>query len=140
MRSKRLAIIAIGMVLAGCHKHTGATVAQPSPTIVTVVIPVAVPVPVPMDIPVDIPASLPAPVGGSLFEQAELAFVMGDYVAAIQDYENYLQAVPNGDRIDEVLFRVGMAYVLRTKPPANWTRAIRRPLQQSSEGNDYPGP
>src|SRR5260370_31382250 len=119
MRSKRLAIIAFGIVLASCYKRPGATAVVPPPTIVTVVIPVVAPVPAPMDI----PASLPAPGGDSLFEQGELAFGIGDYVAAIQDYENYLQSVPNGDRIDEALFRVGMAYVLRTKPPANWTRA-----------------
>src|SRR5437868_12733991 len=108
MRSKRLAIIALGMILSGCHRRPGVSVSLPPPAIVPVVVPVAVAVPVPLDI----PASLPPLPGASLFEQAELAFGIGDYDAAIQDYENYLQSIPNGDRIDQVLFHVGMAYVI----------------------------
>lgn len=119
MRSKHLAILVIGVILSGCHKRPATIVALPPPTILTVLVPVAVPVPVAMDI----PAALPVSVGPSLFEEAELAFDMGDYAAAIQGYENYLQSAPNGDRIDQVLFHVGMAYVLQTKPPADWTRA-----------------
>jgi hypothetical protein len=138
MRSKHLAIIVLGIVLAGCHKHPGAAAVVPPPTIVTVVIPVAEPVPVPMNIPVDIPDSSPAPAGGRLFERAELAFVMGDYVEAIQDYENYLQSVPYGDRVDQVLLRVGMAYVLRTKPPANWARATASLRRLVNEHPDSP--
>jgi TolA-binding protein len=134
MQSKRLAIIVLGIALAGCHKRPGPTVALPPPTIVTVVVPVAVPVPVLMDI----PASLPAPAGASLFGQAELAFVMGDYVAAIQDYENYLGSVPNGDHIDQVLFHLGMAYVFRTKPPANWARATASLKRLINEHPDSP--
>jgi outer membrane protein assembly factor BamD (BamD/ComL family) len=48
---------------------------------------------------------------------------MGDYVAAIEAYEDYLRFVPDGDRTDQVLFHVGMAYALRTQPPANWRQA-----------------
>ena len=134
MRSKRLMVIAFGIVLAGCHKRPAATVALPPPAIVPVVVRVAAPVPVPLDI----PASLPAPTGASLFEQAELAFVMGDYHAAIQDYENYLQSDPNGDRIDQALFHVGKAYALQTKPPANWTRATASLRRLVNEHPDSP--
>lgn len=66
MRSKRLAVIALITILAGCYRrpHPATTVALPPPTIVTVVIPVEAPVAVPMDV----PASLPAPAGTILFE------------------------------------------------------------------------
>jgi len=131
MQSKCLALIALGLILTDCHKRPGATVAPPPPTLVTVIVPVAVPAPVP--VPMDIPASLPAPPGASLFEKAELAFVTGDYDAAIHDYENYLQLLPNGDHIDQVLFHVGLAYVLQIKPPANWTRgtaSLRRLVKE----------
>ena len=139
---KRLTIIALalGILLSSCHKRTQATVAVPEPLpppppeVVHVVVPVAAPVPVPLDV----PASLPVPAGAALFEQAELAFAMSDYEAAIQDYENYLQSVPNGDRTDQVLFHVGMAYVLRTKPPANWTRATASLRRLVNEHPDSP--
>jgi TolA-binding protein len=133
MRLKRLAVIAIITILGGCYRgsHTATTVALPPPTIVTVAVPVESPVPVPMDVPV----SLPAPAGTILFEQAESSFLTGDYVAAIQDYEDYLQLIPNGDRVDQVLLHVGMAYVLRTKPPANWKEAT---TSLSRLVNEYP--
>src|ERR1051326_1247552 len=135
MPSKRLAVIALVTILAGCYRHPGTkTVALPPPTVVTVVVPVAAPVAVPMGV----PASLPAPAGTILFEQAELAFLRGDYVAAIQEYEDYLQLVPNGDRIDQVLLHVGMAYVLRTKPPADWTEAAASLSRLVNEHPDSP--
>ena len=134
MRSKRLAFIVLGIVLACCHhKQPGATVLLAPPMVVTVPVPVSAPVPIPMDI----PASLPA-LGPGLFEQAVLAFDVGDYVEAIRDYENYLKWMPNGDRIDEVLFHVGMAYVLRTKPPANWQRATENLRRLVNEHPDSP--
>jgi len=140
MGLKRLTVIALGILLSGCHKRPQATVVVPEPLpprppeVVHVVVPVAAPVPVPLDV----PASLPVPAGADLFEQAELAFAMGDYEAAIQDYENYLQSVPNGDRTDQVLFHVAMAYVLQTKPPANWTRATASLRRLVNEHPDSP--
>jgi TolA-binding protein len=119
MRSKRLAILALIVLAGACHKRPPATIALPPPVVVPVVVPVSAPVPVPLDI----PGSLSAPAGVSLFEQAELAFSMGNYTGAIRDYENYLQWFPGGDHTDEALFHAGMSYALRTKPPANWTRA-----------------
>jgi len=132
MWSKRLAIITLGIILAGCHKRAETKVAMPPPNIVTVVVPVAPPVAVPMDL----PGSLPPSVGNVLFEQAETAFAMSDYVAAIRDYETYLQSFPDGNHVDEVLFHVGMAYALRSKPPANWTVAgatLRRLVKEHPE-------
>src|SRR5256712_13236822 len=123
----RLTIIALVLLLHSCNKRTPATVAVPEPLppppaeVVHVVVPVAAPVPVPLDV----PASLPVPPGAGLFEQAELAFALGDYEAAIQDYENYLLSVPNGHRTDQVLFHVGLAYGLATKPTGNRIRATK---------------
>ena len=134
MRSKRLPIVALAILLAGCHKHPGVTVLMPPPMVVTVAVPVSAPVPVPMDL----PASLPAPPEPGLFEQAELAFGVGDYGTAIQDYESYLQWMPNGDRADEVLLHVGIAYVLRPKPPANWQRATANLRRLVNEHPDSP--
>src|SRR5213594_1388656 len=136
MGLKRLTVIALGILLSGCHKRPQATVVvpEPLPPRPPDVVPVAAPVPIPLDV----PASLPVPAGAALFEQAELAFAMSDYEAAIQDYENYLQSVPNGDRTDQVLFHVGMAYVLRTKPPANWTRATASLRRLVNEHPDSP--
>jgi TolA-binding protein len=118
MWSKHLAIIVV-VGLASCHKRPVVTVVPPAPATVTVVVPVAIPAAVPMDI----PSSLPVPAGVDLFEQAELAFVMGDYVTAIQGYENYLHLIPAGGHADQALFHIGIAYVLQTQPPANWKRA-----------------
>ena len=81
---------------------------------------------------------MPPAAGTGLFEQAELAFGMADYDTAIHDYENYLQSIPNGDRIDQVLFHLGMSYVLRTKPPANWTRARTNLRRLVNEHPDSP--
>lgn len=137
MRSKHLAIIVLGTVLTSCQKRVVATIALPPPTIVTVAVPVAAPAPVPMDI----PHSLPEAAGASLFEQAELAFAMGDYVGAIQDYENYLQSFPNDDRTDQVLFHLGVAYVLRTQPPADWkqaTASLRRLVDEHPDSSLRP--
>jgi len=135
MRSKHLAIIVVlGTVLASCHKRPVATVIPPAPTTVTVVVPVAIPAAVPMDI----PSSLPAPAGVNLFEQAELAFVMGDYVAAIQGYENYLHLVPAGDHVDQALFHIGMAYVFQTQPPPNWKQATTSLRQLIDEHPESP--
>jgi TolA-binding protein len=120
MRSNCLFIALLGIVLTGCHSHPATKmIAVPPPTIVTRVVAVAAPVPAPMNIPV----SLPEPPDTGLFDQAEAAFDMGQYPEAIQDYEQYLQSFPDGFHTERVLFHLGVAYVLQTKPPANWTRA-----------------
>ena len=121
MRSKYLKIIVIlATAAASCHKRPVVALPPPPPTTVTtVVVPVATPAAVTMDI----PSSLPIPAGDNLFEQAELAFEMGDYIGAIQGYEDYLQFIPAGNRIDQALFHLGVAYVLQTEPPPNWKQA-----------------
>src|SRR5437773_11525825 len=100
MGLKRLTIIALGILLSSCHKCTQATVAVPEPlpppppAVFRVVVPVAAPVPVPLDV----RASLLVPSGAHLLEQAELAFAMGQYEAAIHDYDSQLQSVLHGTR------------------------------------------
>jgi tetratricopeptide (TPR) repeat protein len=140
MRSKRLVIIALGVILASCHQRPRGAVVPP-PVIVPIVVPVAAPVPVAFDIPASLPTpvqELLTPAAVSLLEKAELAFVMGDYAEAIEDYENYLRSFPDGDRSDQALFRVGMAYILRTKPPANWTRGTASLKRLVKEHPDSP--
>jgi len=135
MLSKHLAImVVLWAILASCQKRPVATVVPPAPATVTVVVPVAIPAPVAMDI----PSSLPVRTEANLFEQAELAFVMGDYVAAIQGYENYLHLVPGGDRIDQALFHIGIAYVLQTQPPPNWKQATASLTQLIDEHPESP--
>jgi TolA-binding protein len=136
MRSKHLTIIAVGIFLAACHKAPQTKIALPPPTIVTKVVPVPVTLPVPVSM--NIPASLPVSEGTMLFEQAEVAFAMSDYVMAIQDYENYLQSVPNGDHVEMALFHAGMAYALQTRPPANWKLATASLTQLVNEHPDSP--
>ena len=136
MRSKWITIIAIGVILAGCHKGRRTVVLSPA---VVVPVPVVVRVAAPVAVPFEIPASLPAVPGPpSLFEQAEFAFAEGDYDEAIQTYENYLVAFPSGDGNDQALFHLGIAYVLRNKPAANWTRATANLKRLVDEHPDSP--
>jgi Tetratricopeptide repeat len=118
MRLKCLAILATGFILAGCHRGTRPVAVSAPPAIVPVVVPVATPVPIPFDIPDSLPPMPPYP--PTLLEQAELAFVSGNYPEAIQTYE----ALPSGELSDQALFHLGIAYVLNDKPGgANWVRA-----------------
>jgi len=116
MRLKCPAVLATGFILAGCHGGTRPVVVS-APAIVPIIVPVASPVPVPFDIPDSLPPMAPWP--PSLLEQAELAFTLGNYQEAIQTYE----ALPSGEQNDQVLFHLGIAYVLNDKPMANWVRA-----------------
>src|SRR5262249_19794014 len=117
MRLKCLAILATGFILAGCHRGTRPVAVSALPAIVPVVVPVATPVPIPFDIPDSLPPIPPYP--PSLLEHAELAFALGNYPEAIQTYE----ALPSGEQSDQVLFHLGIAYVLNHRPTANWVRA-----------------
>src|SRR5262249_2807275 len=116
MRLKCSAILATGFILAGCHGGTRPVVFS-APPIVLVVVLVTTPVPVPSDI-----SDSPSPMfatSPSLFEQAELAFSLGNYPEAIQTYE----ALLFGEQNDQVLFYLGIAYVLNDRPMVNWVRA-----------------
>jgi hypothetical protein len=117
MRLKCSAILATAFILAACHGGKRPVVVS-APAIILV--PVATPVPVPFEIPDSLPPmpSTPATLP-SLLEQAELAFTLGNYPEAIQTYE----ALPSGEQNDQVLFHLGVAYVLNDKPTADWVRA-----------------
>jgi len=129
MRLNCLVIFATVLILAGCHKGIQPVVVLPPPAVVHVVVPVATPVPVPFDIPDSLPPIPPSP--PSLFEQAELAFAIGNYPEAIQTYE----ALPAGEQSDQALFHLGIAYVLNDKGTGNWGRA-KANLQRLVE--EYP--
>ena len=116
MRLKCRAILATGFILAGCHGGARPMVVS-APAIVPVVVLVTTPVPVPFDIPDSLPPM--PPTSPSPLEQAELAFTLGNYPEAIQTYE----ALPSAEQNDQVLFHLGIAYVLNDRPTANWVRA-----------------
>src|SRR5262245_42726401 len=119
MRLKCPAILAAGFILAGCHGGTRPVVVS-APPIVPLVVLVTTAVPVPFDIPDSLPPMPPtSATSPSLLEQAELAFTLGNYPEAIQTYE----ALPSGKQNDQVLFHLGIAYVLNDRPAANWVRA-----------------
>jgi TolA-binding protein len=56
-------------------------------------------------------------------EQAEAAFVAGNYRDAATSYESYLQMSPEGDKRDEALFRLGLVYALPGASSQDWVRA-----------------
>jgi len=66
------------------------------------------------------PASAPNPAGAAL-DEAERAFNAGNYEAAGRAYDDYLRLYPAGTQRDQALFRLGLAYALRTN--ADWQRA-----------------
>ena len=96
MRPNRLAILGVSAVFAavGCHKRVPATVIAPPPP----------------------PASVVSPV-----DQANHAFVLGNYDEAARAYENYLKVTPSGGQREEALFYLGVLYAIRPTP--DWQRA-----------------
>jgi tetratricopeptide (TPR) repeat protein len=99
MRTNRIIIITFSTILAlsACKKSV------PRVPIVTVPPP---------------PASSPATVA---FDEAERVFDAGNYDEACRAFENYLRLNPAGSQRDQALFRLGLAYALRTA--ADWQRA-----------------
>jgi outer membrane protein assembly factor BamD (BamD/ComL family) len=55
------------------------------------------------------------------FDEAQRAFDAGSYDEACRAFENYLRLNPAGSQRDQALFRLGLAYALRTA--ADWQRA-----------------
>jgi hypothetical protein len=110
MRANRLvlATAAIFLLLSACHRQTK----------------VSLP-PVP---------ALPPP-SVTTIEQANRAFISGNYTQAAQAYEHYLQLEPSGGQRDLALFRLGLTYALRPAPNQDWQRAATM-LRQVIE--DYP--
>jgi outer membrane protein assembly factor BamD (BamD/ComL family) len=56
-------------------------------------------------------------------DQADRAFVAGNYDEAARAYENYLRVTPFGGLRDEALFHLALAYALRPAPSTDWQRA-----------------
>jgi TolA-binding protein len=70
------------------------------------------------------PARVLAPPAVTALEQADRAFVGGNYDDAGREYENYLRLSPSGGQRDQALFRLGLTYALRTTPGPDWNRAV----------------
>ncbi|HYR88571.1 MAG TPA: hypothetical protein VE422_31110 [Terriglobia bacterium] len=111
MRTKRLATIPFLVILAltSCQKKT-ARVATPPP--VSTPSPVSAPAPRTDSRP-------PAP---AVLERADRAFTTGAYDDAIRDYEQGLRLSPPSNEREQALFRLSLAYALRSTNP-DWQRA-----------------
>ena len=118
MRSNCLAIFVFSAALAitGCHKRVPVTALPPA----------AAPAPV---------AS--APVAFAL-DQADRAFSSGSYDEAARGYENYLRDTPSGSLRDQAMFHLGLTYVLRPAPAADWPRAAAAFKQLADEYPNSP--
>ena len=103
MRAKRLAAVVMWSILAvtACQKRAPIAVAPPAPA------------PAP---------ALPSSAVPGL-EQADRAFVSGNYEEAGREYETYLQLSPSGAQRDQALFRLGLTFTLRANPGPDWNRA-----------------
>jgi len=102
MRAGRVITIAFCAILAlsGCHNR----------------VPVAAPPPAPPP-----PAPPPPDPAAVALKEADGAFRSSNYDEASRGYENYLRLNPAGGPRDQVLFRLGLSYVLR--PAADWQHA-----------------
>ena len=98
MRANRIVIITFFAILitSGCNKR----------------VPVAAPAP---------PAAAPPNPATLALDDADHAFDAGSYDQAARGYESYLKLDNGGTRRDAALFRMGLAYVLRSA--ADWQRA-----------------
>lgn len=124
MRSKRLVLFALSALLAltACGRRSR-SVALPPP-------PAAAPVPAAAPAPASPPAVIPpvsepvpVPVWAAALEQADSAFSAGSYNDAARNYEDYLRTVPASGQRDQAMFRLALAYTLRTDPAPDWQRA-----------------
>ena len=102
MQSKpnRLAAVAFSTILAlcGCQKRVAVTALPPPP----------------------VSPSSPA----SPLDQADRAFTSGNYDEAARAYEDYLrQPLSGSSQRDQALFHLGLTYLLRPTPSADWQRA-----------------
>jgi outer membrane protein assembly factor BamD (BamD/ComL family) len=86
------------MALSACHKRVPIAALPPAPS----------------------PAT-PSPAAAAL-DAADRAFSTGSFDEACRAYENYLRLNPSGEGRDQVLFRLGLSYVLR--PSADWQRGM----------------
>ncbi len=121
--------------LTSCHRHPKA-VAVPTPVITPVIVRVEAPVPSQFPIPASLPDYVSPPVPGTVERgQADRAFTAGNYDEAIHGYEHFLLVSATPDQRDEVLFRLGLCYLLRNNGTSDWQRG-KSTLQQLIM--DYP--
>jgi tetratricopeptide (TPR) repeat protein len=115
MRTKRIAIVAIWMILAlaSCHRKPPVRVAVPPP---------APRPPAPAPAPAAPAPASPSAVTAAL-ERADRAFANGAYDDAIRDYEQSLRLSPSSNQHETALFRLGLAYVLHSSTNPDWQRA-----------------
>jgi len=111
MRSNSIAVcaFAVSLAVAGCHKRTPVTALPPPPSPP----PAAAVTPPPAPV---VPIVPP-------LEEANRAFVSGDYDDAARRYEDYLRSTPSGNQRDQALFNSALVYATRQAPPADWNRA-----------------
>ena len=86
-------------------------------------------------LPVPPRVSPPPPQVVLVLDRADRAFLAGEYDTAVQVYESYLNLTLSARDRDHALFRLGLAYILREKPTADWQRAAAA-FQQL--GGEYP--
>ncbi len=112
MRPNRIALVTLCSVVAGCHERVPVTALPPAVPVAARNTPAPTPTP---------PA--PAPPAPALLDNADRAFAAGTYDDAARSYETYLRSNPTGKLRDQALFFLGLSYVLRPAPAADWQRA-----------------
>lgn len=112
MRPNRIALVTLCSVVAGCHERVPVTALPPAVPVAARNTPAPTPTP---------PA--PAPPAPALLDNADRAFAAGTYDDAASSYETYLRSNPTGKLRDQALFFLGLSYVLRPAPAADWQRA-----------------
>src|SRR5262245_33147699 len=99
MKRLGIGLALFALMASGCHKRTPSTAPPPPPPAQLAPEPPVTPLPTPQP-----PPTLPAPELPpvvSVLEQADNAFNVGNFPAAVRGYENYLQTQPNGDKRDQ---------------------------------------
>jgi tetratricopeptide (TPR) repeat protein len=126
MRTNRVVAIIFFVILvaSGCRKRVPITALPPAAPAPAAPAPVAPP---------------PDPAAAAL-DDANRIFSAASYDEAARAYENYLKLDSGGPRRDEALFRLGIAYALRTS--ADWQRASTafRQIMEVFPNSPFRGP
>jgi len=136
MRLNCVVVILFSAVLSatGCHKRTPVAAV---PSVSAPSIPVwSMPPPPLLPALEPLPHIPPLPPVPSPLEEANRQFASGRYDEAARAYENYLRTTQSGEQRDEALFHLGLIYVLRPAPTADWKRASATLTKLVEE---YPG-
>jgi len=111
-------ILSCCLLLAACHKHVPVAVVLPAPPPAPPPPNVRTPPPVvtPLPLPVPKPPLVPP------LQDANRAFIAGNYDEAAHLYEEYLHENPTGDVRDQALFNWAMSLALRVPAATDWTK------------------